>query len=138
VLADGRTEQLLDPMDAGIRRELLQELLQFLGALLVRRNLDVVEQEDFVEPDFQVRNEILPQEAFDAALDRLPDRRIAGRSRPYRIRVAAGSVVVRARDVAALEGGADAAPESDLAVQPGHWFISCIRFRSGGPPVRCP
>src|SRR6185436_8730224 len=103
VLADGRTEQLLDPMDAGIRRELLQELLQFLGALLVRGNLDVVEQEDFVEPDLQVRNQVLPQETLDAARDRLPDRRIARRRRPYRVRVVAGSVVVRAGDIAALE-----------------------------------
>ena len=63
VLADRRPEQLLHPVHARIGRELLQELLQLLGALLVRADLDVVQQEDLVEADLQVRDDVLAQEA---------------------------------------------------------------------------
>ncbi len=113
MLADGRAEQLLHPADAGFRREFIEELLELRGALPVRGDLDVVEQEDLVESDLQVRDEVLAKKRGDATLYRPADRRVARRRRADLLVARTIVVHLSARAyVAAVEHRADSIPQS--------------------------
>ena len=132
---DRRAKQLFHPEYTRLGRKLVKELVQRRRTVTGRGNLDVVQHKDLVEPDLQVRNQVLAQEGIHPALDRFPDRRITGCRWPDSVGIERVRITLRntgGADVTALKSGTDVVPE----IQFRHTVISCTRFQLCAPPVR--